>query len=216
MDLRNFEVITDLTENNFDLPSKGFSDIIPFLKLDEFYELLVPNNSDGVPFGKVILKHMFAGTGDHNVLETNSILDLTTLDTDLKGFQGGFSMGKYAYLVPYNNGDPFGKLVRIEVNPDNFPNSSVSVLDLTTYDPDLKGFYGGFTDGRYGYLVPNYSSKFVRVNLNDFSTVDIMDLFNTDSSLRGFHGWFIYNNFAYLFSQNNSKVVKINLMFNGT
>jgi hypothetical protein len=30
----------------------------------------------------------------------------------------------------------------------------VDVLDLTSTDADLKGFYGGFTDGRYGYFVP--------------------------------------------------------------
>ena len=32
--------------------------------------------------------------------------------------------------------------------------STVSVLDLTTTDPDLKGFFGGFTDGAYAYFVP--------------------------------------------------------------
>jgi len=32
--------------------------------------------------------------------------------------------------------------------------SSVSVLDLTATDSDLKGFKGGFTDGTYGYMVP--------------------------------------------------------------
>jgi len=79
------------------------------------------------------------------------ILDLTTIDADLKGFAGGFTDGRYGYFVPWNNGTYFGKVVRIDLN--DF--STVSVLDLTTTDADLKGFFGGFTDGRYGYFVPS-------------------------------------------------------------
>src|SRR6056297_3461470 len=55
-----------------------------------------------------------------------------------------------------------------------------STIDLTTYDPDLKGFYGGFTDGRYGYFVPYDNSspfgKIARLDLLDFSTVNTLDL----------------------------------------
>ena len=32
--------------------------------------------------------------------------------------------------------------------------SGVQVLDLTYTDPDLKGFFGGFASGDYGYFVP--------------------------------------------------------------
>ena len=34
------------------------------------------------------------------------------------------------------------------------PFTSNSVLDLTITDAALKGFYGGFDDGSYGYLAP--------------------------------------------------------------
>ena len=45
-----------------------------------------------------------------------------------------------------------GKVVRF--NCDNFNASEVTVLDLTEYDPDLRGFGGGFQAGKFGYLVP--------------------------------------------------------------
>ena len=43
------------------------------------------------------------------------VLDLTTTDTDLKGFQGGFASGDYGYFVPANNGAPFGKVARVDL-----------------------------------------------------------------------------------------------------
>ena len=38
-----------------------------------------------------------------------------------------------------------------------YPLGRPRVLDLTGTDAALKGFHGGFTDGRYGYFVPNYN-----------------------------------------------------------
>ena len=47
------------------------------------------------------------------------VLDLASMDADLRGFQGGFASGGYGYLVPYNNFDPsdnyFGKVVRMDL-----------------------------------------------------------------------------------------------------
>ena len=47
---------------------------------------------------------------------SNSILDLTLTDADLKGFIGGFTDGRYGYFVPYNNGAYFGKVARVYMN----------------------------------------------------------------------------------------------------
>ena len=80
----------------------------------------------------------------------NTSIDGGLIDTNLKGFIGGFTDGRYGYFVPYYNGVPHGKVARVDLN--DF--SSVSVLDLTGTDADLTGFIGGFTDGRYGYFVP--------------------------------------------------------------
>merc|ERR1712217_257042 len=78
------------------------------------------------------------------------VLDLTSTDSDLKGFAGGFSDGTNGYLVPYDNGASQGKVARFNLNTFG----DVQVLDLTATWGDLKSFAGGFSDGTYGYLVP--------------------------------------------------------------
>ena len=37
---------------------------------------------------------------------------------------------------------------------NNFATGGVTVLNLASVDADLRGFFGGFTDGRFGYFVP--------------------------------------------------------------
>jgi len=165
------------------------------------------------------------------------VLDLTQKDDDLRGFSGGFIEGSYLYLVPFVSrhfgGDtslpkPFrsgynGKLVR--VNLDKFDLKHVEVLVLTNFDDDLRGFSGGFSSGRHGYLVPyenvhfttsserNYREqrtfgKVVRFDLLDFDlkslkvynlpTMDRAQLPPTpDHHLRGFMGGFPAGDYAY-------------------
>ena len=54
-----------------------------------------------------------------------AVLDLTTTDSDLKGFNGGFSDGTYGYLVPYfNEGAYFGKVAGFQLS--TFSNVAVS------------------------------------------------------------------------------------------
>merc|ERR1712060_32614 len=105
----------------------------------------VPNiNGNGVHQGKVA-RFLLSD------FSTVSVLDLTATDSDLNGFAGGFTDGIYGYVLPYqNSGGKFGKVARFSLS--DF--STVSVLDLTATDSDLKGFWGGFTDGTYGYVVP--------------------------------------------------------------
>jgi len=99
-----------------------------------------------------------------------TVLDLTAVDSDLKGFNGGFTDGRYAYLVPYYNGTYYGKLTRVDLN--NFSVSGVSVINVALQDSDLKGFVGGFTDGKFGYLVPSQNvigihGKVVRIPVSN-------------------------------------------------
>ena len=53
-------------------------------------------------------------------------------------------------------------------------------------------FWGGFTDGNYGYFVPNYNNGVIhgnaaRVALNDFTSSGVtkLDLEAVDSDLKG-------------------------------
>jgi hypothetical protein len=48
------------------------------------------------------------------------VLDLTTVDTDLRGFGGGTAVGKWVYLTPFKSSEKEGifssKVVRIDTD----------------------------------------------------------------------------------------------------
>ncbi|CAK0874272.1 unnamed protein product [Prorocentrum cordatum] len=108
-----------------------------------------PNHPDnffnGAKFGKVARFLL----SDFNTVEA---LKLANTDSDLKGFYGGFTDGTYGYVVLYHNGAAYsGKVARFLLSDFN----TVEVLHLASADSDLEGFFGGFTDGTYGYAVPH-------------------------------------------------------------
>ena len=148
-----------------------------------------------------------------------------TGDSTLKGFNGGFTAGDYGYLVPYHNGASyFGKVVRFDLATF----SQVSVLDVPTaaVDSTLKGFYGGFAAGDYGYLVP-YKQRYLPVwqggalqirRLRDAAGVQVLDVPTVagDSTLKGFRGGFAAGHYGYLVPYHNGatyfgKVVRFDL-----
>jgi len=85
-------------------------------------------------------------------------LNLASTSSTLKGFNGGFVGGTYAYFVPSSNGAYHGNVARVDLT--DFSASGVSYLDLTTVDANLKGFAGGFSDGTHGYLVPSHNGAY--------------------------------------------------------
>ena len=54
--------------------------------------------------------------------------------------------------MPSNTATVAGKMARF--NLATFSTDSVEVLDLAKTDPHLKGIFGGFSDGKFGYTVP--------------------------------------------------------------
>jgi hypothetical protein len=60
--------------------------------------------------------------------------------------------------VPYNKatGSWFGKVARVDLR--DF--STVVSVNFASTDTDLKGFWGGFTDGQFGYFVPFYNGDY--------------------------------------------------------
>ena len=139
-----------------------------------------------------------------------SALDLTVTDSDLKGLGGIVSDGRNLYTVPYQNslGVDYGKVARI--GPDF---STVTVLDLTSVDSDLKGFIEGVIYSGFLYLCPFNASELVKVDLSDFTTsgVSTLDLTATDSGLTGMMGAFVAGGFLYVCSYSNSKIAKVDL-----
>jgi len=125
-------------------------------------------------------------------------LDLIIIDPDLEKFVGCFIDGTYIYLVPHMN----AKMARVLLS--DF--STVEILDLSLIDDDFKigvhhyGFWGGFANGAYGYLVPRgpYHAKVVRFLLSDLSTVEVLDLAPISNRLRGFLGGFTDGTYGYL------------------
>jgi hypothetical protein len=177
---------------------------------DGRYGYFVPFDN-GSPSGKVARVDLqnFAPSGVVT-------LDLTTVDSGLKGFYGGFTDGRYGYFAPTNNGSPSGKVARVDLQ--DFAPSGVVTLDLATVDSGLKGFSGGFTDGRYGYFVPSYngsdlSGKVARVDLQNFapSGVATLDLTAVDSGLKGFYGGFTDGHYGYFVPSGNGKVGRVDL-----
>jgi hypothetical protein len=149
-----------------------------------------------------------------------------------KGFGGGFTDGRYAYLVPAagNGGFYFsGLLARVDLQ--NFTTSGVSYLDVSTAgNTGAKGFFGGFTDGQYAYLVPNmdgfdYHGIFTRIDIQNFTTsgVSYLDVSTAgDTGVQGFAGGFTDGRYAYLvpyygFSGSHGKFTRVDLRnFNTT
>jgi len=168
----------------------------------------------------------YAGNGGANAgkvarvdledFSTVTVLDMALTDSSYKGYHGGFIVGKYAYLAPYNSGSPHGKVARIDL--DDF--STVTALDLTSSDSDLKGFEGGCTDGKYGYFSPAYNGarfgKVPKIDLATFTYVGQVNLANISTTLESYEGGILTDgNYLYLIPHYNDgyfgKFVRISL-----
>lgn len=150
-------------------------------------------------------------------------LDFSTIEDNLRGFSDAIRVGRYAYICPLSSTDIAftSKLIRINLGVNNILetldatmalNGNIrkitNILDLSKVNPNLKGYSGMYTAGRYLVLVPYRNSYeprngqrghglLVRLNMNDFSLtgVEYIDLSNTtrkqipsfaDTNLRGF------------------------------
>ncbi len=195
VDLQNFTVggVTplDLTSANAGL--KGFSGGFT----DGRYGYFVPNNN-GAHSGlvaRVDLQNFTVGGV--------TPLDLTASNADLKGFSGGFTDGRYGYFIPFYSGSGSASGLIARVDLQNFADGGVTTLNLASANADLKGFQGGFTDGRYGYFVPYYNGSFsglvARVDLQNFAVggVTPLNLTSANASLKGFWGGFTDGRYGY-------------------
>jgi len=137
-----------------------------------------------------------------------SVLDFTDLAVGLP--IGGFTDGTYGYVVP-----SYGTCTVVRFVLSDF--STVEVLDFSAaLAQDVwgycnLGFFGGFTDGTYGYVVPAYHGKVIRFLLSDFSTVLVLDLTATDGDLNGFFGGFTEGTYGYMLPHFHGKVARFSL-----
>ncbi|TYZ59125.1 hypothetical protein PybrP1_000050 [[Pythium] brassicae (nom. inval.)] len=112
---------------------------------------------------------------------------------------------EYLYLAPYFNGDRYlGTVIRIlALSFSGTP--FIEQLNVSTIDPELRGFGSSFIDGKFAYFVPRENEgglfgKMVRISVDTFNVtgVSVLDLAAIDPRFVGFSSAFTYNNYAYL------------------
>lgn len=91
-----------------------------------------------------------------------STFDVTTANTNAKGFYGGAFDGRYVYLVPGNNGTANGFLMRYDTTTAFGSTSSWAGFDIASVNAGAVGFAGAGFDGRYVYFVPAVSTVVAR------------------------------------------------------
>jgi hypothetical protein len=147
-----------------------------------------------------------------------SCCNLANVDADLKGFYGAITDGKYVYFVPQQNTTGYsGKVARVSI--DRFNEDNVSILNLTSTNAGLKGFWGGFSDGVYLYLAPwydgtSYHGKVPKIQISNFTVVSYLDLTLTNAGLKGFKTGFtdgVYGYFvpSYDGTSNHGKIARV-------
>ena len=208
VDLQNFTTsgVTNVNVESLNAAYKGF--VGGFT--DGRYAYMVPDNN-GARHGNLIRIDIqnFSTSGVTNV-------NVESVNAAYKGFNGGFTDGSYAYLVPNSNGVQHGNLVRVDLQ--NFTTSGVTGVDLSTVNVAYKGFSSGFTDGRYGYLVPGYNTtqhgNLVRVDLQNFSTSGVanVDVGAVNGAYKGFSGGFTDGRYGYLVPNYNGSAYHGNVV----
>ncbi len=89
-----------------------------------------------------------------------SFFDTQTLATNAKGFYGMAFDGTYVYYVPNGSGSGpprNGMATRYDSRLPYTAAGSWSTFDLTTVDPNAKGFFTAAFDGTYLYFVPCFT-----------------------------------------------------------
>lgn len=173
---------------------------------DGTYGYLVPgSNAAGEHFGKIVRFEL----GSFDNTSTVDILDLLELHPSWQGFQDGFASGSYGYLIPGNNGEPFGQIVRFSL--ETFDNFTVISMNSTEADPLLKGFQGGFMDEAYGYLVPYTYGVVGRFNPTTMGDVEALDLTARHPTLTSFKDGFQDGAYGYLVPYGHGTVCRFEL-----
>jgi antitoxin component YwqK of YwqJK toxin-antitoxin module len=153
-----WKAITDAANwSTFDLGTlfpgaKGYATSV----FDGKFLYLIPSNN-GAPDGVVT---RYDTTGGFGASGSWSTFDVSTVNAAAKGFGGGAFDGKYLYLVPYNNGAYDGVIARYDTTATFGDSNAWAAFDLSTVDPNARGYIRSVFDGRYLYLVPHYNGAY--------------------------------------------------------
>ena len=138
-----------------------------------------------------------------------SAFDSTTVNAGAKGFEGSVFDGRYVYFVPYS-GAQTGVVARYDTQAPFGTAASWSAFDLTTVDPNAKGYAGAAFDGRYVYLAPRAGAANLIARYDTqapFGTGGSWLTFNTtavSAAANGFVGATFDGRYVYFVPYNNS------------
>ena len=201
-------------------------------------EFLNLDNTQGCIMGNYGYFPKDVTASDHNSitrLDLNNFTDagVTIIHADVnqstKVLYGYFCNAGYFYIAPNTD----GKILRVDA--ENFTTSGITALDLSKLDPGLNGYVAAFTDGHYGYFLPNYTDtvgdllsgtgKVARVDLANFtaSGVTWLDLTHLNSNWNNFMDGLADSHYIYLepgdYAKNgatlNTNLVRISLDYAG-
>lgn len=83
-----------------------------------------------------------------------TLFDISAGDPARRGFSGAVSDGRFIYMVPLNNGNFFGRVVRYDPERAFDDAAAWEDFDSTQIDAGSRGFVDAVFDGRFLYLVP--------------------------------------------------------------
>ncbi|HUJ60778.1 MAG TPA: hypothetical protein VLX92_19885 [Kofleriaceae bacterium] len=178
--------------------AKGFISSV----FDGRYLYFLPNNNGAID-GIVARFDTQGGFGASGSWET---FDVSTVNGGAKGFEGGAFDGRYLYLVPYNNGAYDGLFVRYDTQGTFGDAASWTTFDLTSVDPNAKGYVFASYDGRYLYFAPHYNGAYdgdvarydTQGGFTDATSWSTFDVSAVNASCKGFLGTIFDGRYIYL------------------
>jgi hypothetical protein len=174
---------------------------------DGRYVYFAPGNNgarDGV-LARYDTQGAFTATGSW------SIFDVTTVNTNARGFEGAAFDGRYVYLVPYSNAvsTSDGLVVRYDTQAAFDAGGAWSTFDTTSVNAKAVGFAGAAFDGRHVYFLPlvnngTYDGVVTRYDtLASFGAAGSWSTFDTttlDPNAKGFTSGVFDGRYLYLAS----------------
>lgn len=136
-------------------------------------------------FDSVVRDDTTAAFGDPS---SRTLFDVSTVNTNAKGFHGTAFDGRYVYFSPDSlPGSPSlvpnGVVARYDTSASFVTASSWSAFDVTTVSSGAKGFHGAAFDGRYVYLIP----------FNNGAYDGVVAQYDTSSTFGATTGWVTFD-----------------------
>lgn len=120
--------------------------------------------------------------------------DLTRVHPGAKGYSGVVNDGRYLYLVPLNNGQFNGPVLRYDPTGRFDDPAAWSSFESARVHPEARGFVNGLFDGRHLYLVPYFNGRHhghvtrydTQAEFADPASWQVFDTMTLDPHCRGF------------------------------